>query len=348
MWLTFARLVDVDLSPKYNFVLVGFVVGGGAWKENTEYKYKLVSKNNYLTITLPETNESGEISLAHLTIRPLNENILIGKITQADFMKVDEHGERISNMTEDSQELKKAPLNKEFMIHLRNGAVSSLSVDSTMTTIQINQFKFIASQFQIDTKAQNVIESGSNHLPDASNTASYKTMEPTFTGECETTYQISRLPSEYLANASRDSIPLPELADKGEVIEIVKTRNYIDCNERAQYILNLSELKESTDLTGNENSLNTRILVTGSLDDYTIQSSVTTNKVVGLKELIYLTLESMEKIDVDSDYSYNPEDLQNIRSLVFSMDSTKNEGQMDDTENSTSSVLQRKYIFLYS
>lgn len=289
-----------------------------------------------------------------MTIRPQSADILIGRIIQVGFINADEQAvdDEDSNMSDKIPAIKDVPMNKEFMIHLKNGFIDSLSVDRTMTTNQINQLKFIVSQFQIDTKAHNVMQSENNHLPNAStNDAFYTTMEPTVTGVCATTYDISRL-AEYLAYAKRESIPLPEL-DGGAVVEIVKSKNHNNCKELARYLLALAGVDQIDDTNQMKNnldaSLTTRILVTGSLDDYTIQSSVTTFKLGDLSEYIYLTLESVEQSNTDTDYQQR--NMENIGNLVYRMDSQNNLRRMDDTKNRPMSRgIQRKYnftIFVY-
>lgn len=322
-------------------LLVGLVAGGGAWKESKEYKYKLIAKT---FVTFPGSNkQNGAISRVLLTIRPQSDVLLIGQITQAGFTEIDEqdeHDSQDSNMSEKSASLNDVAVNQQFKINLKNGVIDSLSVDRSMTTHQINQLKFIVSQFQVDTKAQNVMQSENNHLPDANtNSAFYTTMEPTVTGECETTYDISRLP-EYLAYAKRESIPLPELPGETDVFEIVKNKNYNNCNERGRYLLDLAGQKDDTNRMESDPdvTLNTDILITGTLDNYTIQSSITTNKVAGVKEYIYLTLESLdsvEQLNADSNYTYSPrfENMENIGSLVYTIDDKKNQLQAADTKN---------------
>lgn len=298
--------------------IVGLVAGEGAWKDNKEYKYKLVVKT---FLELPGTNkENGAISSVHLVIRRESDNVLVGKIIQAGFVDADQQGsseEQDSNTNDKKTAFDDVELNKPFKIHLTNGVIQSLSADPTMTVHQINQLKFITSQFQVDTKAQNVLQSDDNRLPDASNSSYYMTMEQTVTGECETTYDITKLPN-YLAYANRDKIPLFDLIGDGEVIQIVKNTNYTNCKERARYLSDAAVVSEGTVPV----SLSSRIMITGSMDDYTIQSSVTTNKIGGLSEYIYLTLKSVKQRDADSN-SLQFENLENIGSLVYKYEPRK-------------------------
>lgn len=188
--------------------IVGLVAvnGDGAWKQNQEYRYKL--KTRTLT-ALPELNNQwvGVVTKARLSIRPQSEHLLIGKVSQAEYAEIHQQLPQGWNSDLDDKQLayQNWPLSeKPFEIHLKNGAIRTMSVDRTMTNDQINQLKAIVSQLQVDTKAQNEIKCKHNQLPEKDyNNAVYKTMEPTVTGKCETIYDISPLP-EYLTQTHRD------------------------------------------------------------------------------------------------------------------------------------------------
>lgn len=341
--------IDKNVIHSNIIFSVGLVAAGGAWKGNKEYKYDLVVKTFR---TIPGSYKPyADISHIRLTIRPQSADILIGRIIEVGSIDANKQVDvdEDSNMSDKIPAINDVPINKEFMIHLKNGAIESLSVDRTMTSNQIYQLKFIVSQFQIDTKAYNVMQSENNHLPNAStNDAFYTTMEPTVAGVCATTYDISRL-AEYLTYANRESIPLPEL-DGGAVVEIVKSMNYNNCKERARYLLALAGIDQTDDTNQLNNnldaSLTTRILVTGSLEDYTIQSSVTTFKLGDLSEYIYLTLESVQQSNADREYQQR--NMDNIGNLVYKMDSQNNFLRMDDTENRLQHQYNVNTIFLFS
>lgn len=271
---------------------------------------------------MSEGKERGTIANVGLTIRPQSDNVLIGQITEASLSDLDEqdadYDSAPSDVIDSKTVLQGVPLNKLFKIHLRNGVIDTLSVDQTMTMKQINQVKFIASQFQVDTKAQNLVrESGNYQQSDRNTNNYYTTMEPTVFGVCKTIYDISHLP-EYLAYAKYDTIPsLSKYAGEDEVIEIVKNTNYKDCNnEQAGYNADIIDRKQDS------NSLSANIIVTGSLDKYTIHSSVATNINGDMKDYIYLTLESMERSNADSSYNNSPQfgSMQNVGNLVYKMD----------------------------
>lgn len=181
---------------------------------------------------------------------------------------------------------------KPFKIQLKNGVIRSLSVDKSMTNDEMNQLKGILSQIQIDTKGQNVIKCKYNHLPSSNGVnAVYKTMEETVTGKCETSYELGPVPS-YLANTQTSWVPMPHLnqhrsgnsgnagnsgnngngnngnnngnnnnnnygsgynGNNEQYYEIVKTKNYSNCEQRMGYhfgINGMNEWKPNTNQMG--------------------------------------------------------------------------------------------------
>lgn len=220
----------------YSF-LVGLVASDGAWKPNHEYKYDVETR----TLTaLPDLKQQwvGMVTRARLHIRPQADNVLIGKLMKPEFAEVHQELNNGWDMDLSGQKLAyhQMPMSqKPFEVRLKNGAIRSLAVDRTMTNEQINMLKAIISPLQADTKAQNEIRCKHNQMPEEhGNNGVYKTMEPTVTGECETLYDISPLP-EYLTQTHRDWVPMPQLKGNGEFIDIVKTKNFSNCDQRMGY-----------------------------------------------------------------------------------------------------------------
>ncbi|KAJ6648356.1 Vitellogenin-A1 [Pseudolycoriella hygida] len=325
---------------------LGLVTGDGAWQENREYKYKLVSK---IFVRLPGGDDQhGHISNVHLTIRPQARGMLLAQITQAGYAAVDDQESKEERSGESfayyahqqpksgMKDALDATMRKPFIIQMRNGAVHSLSVDNAMTTEQVNQLKFIVSQFQVDTKGQLAQNREGNHLPNAnSNNGLYVVMEPTVTGECETTYDVSPLP-DYLAKSQQDSIPMPQLVGDGHIIKIVKTKNHDKCEEKTRYL---------TDFAGNMNDENrmygikgvseiSQIFVTGTLNNYTIQSVATARHGNGLSEYIYLELESVDTINSARmlNLRRSSNNYKNINSLVHKEVSHMQQSRNGETE----------------
>lgn len=317
------------------------------------YKYKLEA--------YARRNQKGLLSRLCLSIYPQNEDLLIGEISQAEFGDVDgQFTEDGSNFSDIELENIQLQLNKQFIIRLRHGVIQSFSVDSAMTADQINQLKVVVSQFQIDTNAQNVIPSEDNHLPNGEgNNAFYKTMEPTAVGDCETIYDISPIP-EYLVPTHPEWVPLPKLKDEGDLIKIEKTINLNNCTKRGDYlsymddqmddqiVLTRSKMdyryryRSRSILVDMDTPLTTRIVISGDLRTYTIQSAVTTSKAEDYQDVVSVTLESVER--ATSQPELRSENLINIGNLVLDYDTKNNDTPAIASERSNRQMVDIKSI----
>lgn len=265
----------------------------GAWNVNTEYHYKLNTK----TVTaLPNLKNqwSGLFTRADLTIRLKSNNVLIGKVQNGEYAEYNheltpeqqQHQHQQYEQFEHLNYQQFEDLNtKPFEIRLRNNAIHSIAVDETMTNTQLNQLKGIISQLQVDLAAQNAIPYKYNQLPETNgyNQAVFKVMEPTVTGKCETLYDVAPLP-EHIAQSypeyNRDYVQQPN----EYFYEVTKTRNYSNCDQRLGYHFGISG---SNDWQPNTNSMGdlfksavSRIVISGTYDNYIIHSTKTVNRVV--------------------------------------------------------------------
>lgn len=341
----------------------------GAWNLNKEYRYNLWTR----TVTaIPELKNQwvGVIGTGKLTIRPQSNDVLVGKLENVKYAQV--HHELSGGWDEfipkEQLEFVPAQMNeKPFEVRLRNGVIHSIAVDKTMTNNDINQLKAALSQLQVDIRGQNLIKSKYNQLPEdgINSQAVYKVMEPTVTGKCETLYDISPLP-EYLIQTHREWAPLPHLKGNGMHFKIVKTKNYDHCEHRLGYHFGLSganEWKVNTNTMGEavSKSAISDVIVSGKLDEYTIQSSVTVNKVIAkpgqndqkhaeVVGAVNLTLESVQ--ETHERPQVLPKQLIDVGNLVYTYDlpsdptnkvrpmGDSSEEYVDDTENEN--VLLRK------
>ncbi|KAJ6636083.1 Vitellogenin [Pseudolycoriella hygida] len=309
-------------------ILIGCVAGDGAWKENTVYTYRLSAKT-YKHLSQSNTDLIGVISRAYLSIRPQSADLLIGQITQAEYGKVTHKIAEETNW--DNEKLENYRLEKPFAIHMDNGVIRSLSVDNSTSNYEINQLKVIVSQLQVDTNAQNHIGFSDNQLPrkDRDN-AFYKTMEPLVTGNCETVYDISPIP-DYVIQSHPELAPLPELKGADQFIQIAKSRTYDNCHETSGYLLDIAGRKDSSAVKMGQNRFHLnekrRIVISGTLENYTIQSSVTTNEVRDdnstiLSDYVNVTLQSVEPSSNYSQFTLeNMKNMKNIGNLVYNYDS---------------------------
>lgn len=242
-----------------------------------------------MRIYTKSNNEEATAAQARLTIVPWSNNLLIGKISNAFYGKTTRPfpGDG-SDLIEIMSEYDEMKLVKQFKIHLEDGVIRSLSVDPSWTSNEINRLKAIVSQLQVITKPeQNLFGSDEKDVSTEGSNVSYKVMEPTVFGNCETSYDISPLPN-YLLQSHPGLTPFQEGKD---VIQIEKTRNLRNCGERSQ---SENNLKSSGERYSSRNpAARTRIVISGDLNEYTIQSVYATSPARDFYEHIGLTLESV-------------------------------------------------------
>ncbi|KAG4076358.1 hypothetical protein HA402_005801 [Bradysia odoriphaga] len=216
--LVSSDIIKMKGALLFTAIFAGLVAVQGHWERNTVYKYQVKAK--ILKYSPESENEStGLYSRYHLTLRPHSDEVMIGQITQAEFLKGTP--QRYDGMNQDSSDsssdgnFENSPLSKPFKINLRSGVIESLGVDDSLSHFSVNQLKLIVNQFQVDTTGRNVNSLDENHLPQAgSNTAFYKTAEST--QHCETHYDISPIP-DYLVKSHPEWVPLPEIIERNGI-----------------------------------------------------------------------------------------------------------------------------------
>lgn len=178
------------------------------------------------------------------------------------------------------------------------------------------------------------VHSKLNSIPKSDeNTGVYKVVEDTVEGECEVLYDVTPLP-KYVLRRMPYLAPQPQLAGQGQFIEIMKTKNFTSCSQRPGYhfgLTGMSDWEPTTNKMSNflSRSSVSRVILSGSLKSYTIQSSVTTNKVILSPEVyntqkgevvsrLNLTLSSVHSASGNAQGPQNP---QTLNSLVYDYNS---------------------------
>lgn len=231
---------------------------------------------------------------AKLNVRPRDRNTLQMRLDDAQYARINRQLDQGWDSRINPAELNYQPMkisNKPFEVKLKNGAMRSISFPAKTNNDEANMIKGIVSQLQIDTQAQNLIKCKHNQMPEKDNVNGvYKTMEPSVTGKCETSYDISPIPENHVAGHP-EWIPLPQLKrQKDQYIEVVKSTNYSNCDDNLGYhfgITQQSNQKPGSNKMGQylARSNIQRAVLTGTLQNYTIQSSVTVNEVAVSPEL---------------------------------------------------------------
>lgn len=232
------------------------MAGEGAWDLGTEYKYEL---NSRTLAALPNLQDqwTGVITRGFVTIRPVNNNQLVGKIVAAEYATINDVLPKGWKTQFNSKDLKFQPMpiqnSKPFEIFLKKGgSINHLAVDRTTTNEEANQIKAIASLFQLDLQGDNEIKCDKNQFPQKDDmTGAYKVMERAVTGDCETLYDISPLP-RYMLQSHPQWAPMPELNKEKNLIDVGKSTNYSNCDQRMAYHFGISGL---TDAKPNTNQM---------------------------------------------------------------------------------------------
>lgn len=227
------------------------------WKLNQEYRYDIKAR----TLTgIPDLKDQyvGIVTKGQLVMQVKSKFQLVGQLNHvknAHFHQVMSEG-WYQEIPEDQLSFKESEINnKRFLINYNRGAIQNLTVSNSMTNEEVNQLKAFLSQLQVDASGKRAIHCRHNQLPELSNpkpTGSYKVMEPSVTGACETHYSVSPL-SDYV-NAYQAQEQFDNSIDlKGKLIEIVKAINYSNCDTRSGYHFGFtgdSDFKPNTNQMG--------------------------------------------------------------------------------------------------
>lgn len=304
--------------------------GAGAWKENREYTYKLTAT----TVTKSsESNENwiGTVYRMDLRIRPKSKDLLLGQFIQFEYADVEDlqrykmTGSRLNES--DLQYNQKSSMNRPFEIHLVNGVIRSLSLHRSVANNEVNLMKILLSSLQVNTNAQNLIEGKDNQFAavENDNIASYTVMEPIATGNCETIYDISMSPG-YLPRSQPELAALSTFDNEREFIKITKTRNNNKCAEYQVTSSSYADANSKTNANSNyeQNEEVGQIIISGSLNSYTIQSSVSSQNILdankgSFSKYVNLRLQSVKRVISRPRLQY-VDDLKDVGSLVYSND----------------------------
>ena len=250
-----------------------------------EYVYQIWSR----TLSNVQVNDeySGIKVRAILTVRPESENKLTAKITDLAYAEVHMHinDEWDSYIPAEMLTFHSIPFIQEpFHILLRDdGSVEDLIVAKEVHNMDANLLKAIISQLQI-TQGEKRVKSYYNLMTDdQTNSTTYEVMEASVTGIFETLYDIHPFHKIHLLK-NPELAPLAEQFGDADLIEIVKSKNFSNHKELVEYHYGFDDFTESEPATNVVEDFFSRssvsqIIATGNVNHYTIQSSVTTNKI---------------------------------------------------------------------
>lgn len=257
-----------------------------AFKAGNKYEYQL-SGRTFTGLSDISAEYNGVIFKCKLSLQAKSDGApLIGRIFDVYYASVSKNLPEGFDSPVPDAEYKSASswMDKPFQVVMKNGVIKDLLVDGDIPSWQANVFKGVISQLQIDTQGENLMESTITQLPKSGRSSGvYKTMEDTVTGVHETLYEINPLP-EYKLQLEPYLVPFEQLKGDGEIIEIVKTKNFSNSIGNSGFYYGFGKMGQTEPLSNKLGELIlrdsiTRVILTGDLNSYTIQSSLTVNKI---------------------------------------------------------------------
>lgn len=256
-----------------------------AWDHNSKYLYS-VRTRSLVSLDQVASDYSGFLIKAVIEISPRSDGNLDGRILNPKSAPI--HGalregwnQYIPDSDVSYQQLQVSP--EPFQIELSKTVVRNIIVSKNINNWEANIIKSFVSQFQLDVEAQNLIPSPINAPPENEYDSSiFKTMEETVTGVSETLYEIHELP-RLLVEAQPWLVNDKYVEEDDKYLEVIKTKNFTHSKVAPSYHFGLDGLRhyEPSNKVGNflsRSSVSTAVL-TGSLQNYTIQNSVTIEEI---------------------------------------------------------------------
>ena len=322
MWLPLTLLVLAGTVSANDFQ--------HGWKVGSEYTY-LVRSRTLTSLDKLSDQYSGIVLKGLLTVQAKDPSTLVAKVSKGEYAKI--HMKLPngwdSQISDQMLELRELPITeKPFEMKVKHGVIRNLIVDKSIPTWEVNLLKSIVSQLQVDTQGENVIRDRSVQVPDDDQSyGMFKAMEDSVGGKCEVLYDITPLP-DHMVHAKPELVPIPELKGEGQHLDIIKTKNFNKCDQRMAYHFGITghtdweaRTKENGKLLSKSSS--SRIIISGKLRHFAIQSSVTTthmfvnprfyeyqNGIVISK--MNLTLQNMDRISNSLSSPSNPEPTGNL------------------------------------
>lgn len=181
---------------------------------------------------------TGILIKALLTVQAKDSNVLAAKVWNGQYARIQQSMPDgwETEISDQMLELRDLPISgKPFQIRMKHGLIRDLIVDRDVPTWEVNLLKSIVAQLQVDTQGNNAVRMNSVQVPtDDDPYASFKAMEDSVGGKCEVLYDIAPL-SDFVIHRSPELVPMPTLKGDGHHMEIIKTKNFDNCDQRINY-----------------------------------------------------------------------------------------------------------------
>ncbi|CAG9816778.1 unnamed protein product [Phaedon cochleariae] len=264
-------------------MLVGFAYASNisAWKDNTEYVYQ-VRGRTMASLHDVSNQYSGILTRAFLRIQLRPDGKLQALITEPEYSHIHSQLHDGWKTYIPDAELTWKPLemsSKPIQLEMKQGIITDIIVNKDIQNWEANMIKSIISQFQLNLGG-NGAYSKSQEQP-----AVFKVLEDTVTGNTETLYEIREVPEYLIQNDEPWQQRLFRLKGEGEIIEVLKHKNYANNVELPSYFFGFGEMREWNAATNQMGEFflrdsTSRALITGDRQRFTIHNSYTVNKIM--------------------------------------------------------------------
>ncbi|KAF7268464.1 hypothetical protein GWI33_018354 [Rhynchophorus ferrugineus] len=320
-------------SPLALLFLVGYALASTpAFKDNTEYVYDV---NGRTLSSLHEVSDqySGIFLKAKLHLSKRSDDKVQGRISDPQYAPIHSHlcDGWDTEVPESQLSYKQLALSgKPFEIGMDSaGLIKNIVVEKEVSNMEANIIKSICSQYQLDVRGKNAIDSPINDLPSEDKLDGvFKTMEETVTGETETTYKMHPLPL-YILQSQPWLVRKDDLQqDNDRVVEVIKSKNYTNSEEKPSYHYGFGDIHEHEPTANSLGQFLTRqshsrAILTGKPSRFTIQNSYTVNKIMirptfnnkergSVISMVNVTLREVKNQDQKPQDLSNPNDIGNL------------------------------------
>ncbi|XP_011061918.1 PREDICTED: vitellogenin-2-like [Acromyrmex echinatior] len=313
-------------------VVTGTLDHEHAWEKENEYEYLLHSRT-LAGLDKLKQQYTGLQMMAKLIVHVKSPQKLQMRLSNPQYAHL--HTTLMdgpeTELPDHMLEYRKIPMSgKPFEVTMKHGVIRDLLVNRDIPTWELNLLKSFVSLLQIDTQGENAVETRSAQIPvDENSPIIFTAVEDSIGGRCEVLYEILPLDSD--AREISDRIPLPDLRGEGYHYDVKKMRNYEKCLQRQVYRRGLEDPLLQDRVQQDKMILelsSTRMLLSGHLKKFTIQSVVTKNHISvrpektdpflgNVHSVLKLTLLKKDKISRPLSDSLESTNLESTGNLIY-------------------------------
>ncbi|CAH1153577.1 unnamed protein product [Phaedon cochleariae] len=199
-------------------------------------------------------------------------------------------------------------VSQSFQVELKHGAISGIIFNKHTPNWEVNIIKGIMSQFQYKLNREDSIQKADDEY----NLMNFKVMEETITGKVETHYEVKQIPKKYVSTFDIDS--------DEDLIEVVKHKDYTNNVNLPSYFFGFGGMEKLEPATNQMKEFflrdsTTYATLTGNVNNFTLKSSLTVNKV-----FVNPTLSDKQKGLVVSIVNVTLEEVKRLEEVIEKVD----------------------------